>query len=395
MSHALKLNPYLTHLSLENNQLNKGDKFHKITFLLKSNKILKSLNLSKCDLDSEDAEALAEGLYENTALTSLNLAKNKIMTKGAIAIFESLRSDNTRLSHIDLSSNNIENDAIVALSKTLESNSVLQKINLYNNMVTDVVGRGLAVAIKNNRNLHCINLGHNSLERQDLNSIKEYCQRNVQNAEKNGLPVIREQLIRLMQSEEGVHLTEEQLHRRITQCQEERSQLEQEFHNGQDRFDRVKVKQDSMYAYLKEQRDLVHEQLDKLEEQEFQMEGMHHSIKKKFDEDMEDFTLKISKLKNLEKQTRGVIQQHLDKIEIKNRDNLVVIQKQQREVDRVSKKMLIKKLEFENMERAVEDLRAEVLRIEQEKEGAEKTLSTLKRTRTSYYKPNKSVNKSP
>ena len=154
LSHALKLNPYLTHLSLENNQLNKGDKFHKITFLLKSNKILKSLNLSKCDLDTEDAEALAEGLYENTALTSLNLAKNKIMTKGAIAIFESLRSDNTRLSHIDLSSNNIENDAIVALSKTLESNSVLQKINLYNNMVTDVVGRGLAVAIKNNRHLH-------------------------------------------------------------------------------------------------------------------------------------------------------------------------------------------------------------------------------------------------
>ena len=198
-----------------------------------------------------------------------------------------------------------------------------------------------------------------------------------------------------MQSEEGVHLTEEQLHRRINQWQEERSQLEQEFNNGQDRFDRVKVKQDSMYAYLKEQRDLVHEQLDKLEEQEFQMEGMHHSIKKKFDEDMEDVTLKISKLKNLEKQTRGVIQQHLDKIEIKNRDNLVVIQKQQREVDRVSKKMLIKKLEFENMERAVEDLRAEVLRMEQEKEGAEKTLSTLKRTRTSYYKPNKSVNKSP
>lgn len=45
--------------------------------------------------------------------------------------------------------------------------------------------------------------------------IKEYCKRNIQNAEKNGLPLIREQLVRLMQSEEGAHLSEQQIMQRV------------------------------------------------------------------------------------------------------------------------------------------------------------------------------------
>jgi len=75
---ALKLNPYLTHLNLENNQLNKNDKFYKIINLLKSNRILKSLNLSKCKLSQVDAENIAEGLSSNRGLTHLNLSKNNI-----------------------------------------------------------------------------------------------------------------------------------------------------------------------------------------------------------------------------------------------------------------------------------------------------------------------------
>mmetsp|Transcript_14252 Transcript_14252/g.12568 ORF Transcript_14252/g.12568 Transcript_14252/m.12568 type:complete len:155 (+) Transcript_14252:349-813(+) len=151
LSHALKMNPYLTHLNLENNELSKGDSFYKITILLKSNKFITSLNLSKCDLNIDDAENIAKGLIENQGLTSLNLSQNKITTKGAIHIFESLRSEHTKLKSLDVSSNNIESKAIESLVKTIEVNTVLQKLNLHNNMICEKVGRSLAIACKNNK----------------------------------------------------------------------------------------------------------------------------------------------------------------------------------------------------------------------------------------------------
>jgi Ran GTPase-activating protein (RanGAP) involved in mRNA processing and transport len=175
LSHALKLNPYLTHLNLENNHLSRGDKFSKITIMLKSNKILKYLNLSKCELGCVEAEAIADGLSENKALETLNLSKNRIMDKGASLIFESLQCEKTRLINLDLSSNSIHNEAIGALIGTLNVNEVIQKISLYNNMITESVGRSLSVAVKNNNSIHVLNLGHNSIEKQDMIQIKDSC----------------------------------------------------------------------------------------------------------------------------------------------------------------------------------------------------------------------------
>ena len=109
LSHALKLNPYLTHLNLENNQFHKGDKFYKITVMLQSNKILKSINLSKCSLEPEDAEVIGKGLLENDTLTSLNLSKNKIKAEGAAYIFDALRGKDSKVKVLDLSGNNIKN----------------------------------------------------------------------------------------------------------------------------------------------------------------------------------------------------------------------------------------------------------------------------------------------
>lgn len=119
---ALKLNPYLTHLNLENNDLRKNDKFHKITNLLRANKIMKNLNLSKCKLNEDDAESIAEGLAHNKALVHINLSHNNIGTKGAGMIFSSLTNEKSALKSIDLSQNNIEDEAISVLCKTLSVN---------------------------------------------------------------------------------------------------------------------------------------------------------------------------------------------------------------------------------------------------------------------------------
>lgn len=390
LSHALKLNPYLTHLNLENNQLGKGGKFSKITIMLKSNKILKSLNLSKCDLDCVDAEAIADGLFENKALETLNLSKNRIMDKGAICIFESLQSENTKLSNLDLSSNSIHNECIEALVETLRVNQVLQKISLFNNMITESVGRGISVAIKNNKSIQVINLAHNSLEKQDMLQIKDYCKRNIQNAEKIGLPVIREQLLNLMQSEEGIQLTEDELQERIRRCKKERSELEQEFNREQDKFDILKFKQTELYSKMIEMKDKADFDLYKLDEEEEQVILKEAGLAKQFEKDEEDLQFKISMIKNQEKITRGVIQQHLDKIDIRNRDRQSTLFKMRKELERVSKKMLFKQLEFESTQKAVEDLKNELEQIDKLTQ-AKKSISTLRRTRSSYYKGSKSI----
>lgn len=358
--------------------------------MLKSNKILKSLNLSKCDLDCVDAEAIADGLFENKALETLNISKNRIMNKGAICIFESLQSENTKLSNIDLSSNSIHNECIESLIETLRVNHVLQKISLYNNMITESVGRSISVALKNNKSIHVLNLAHNSLEKQDMLQIKEYCKRNIQNAEKIGLPVIREQLVNLMQSEEGIQLTEDELQVRIKRCKKERAELEQEFNREQDKFDVLKFKQNELYSQMMEMKDKVDLDLYKLDEEEEQIIFKEAGLAKQFEKDEEDLQFKISMIKNQEKITRGVIQQHLDKIDIRNRDRQGTLFRMKKELERVSKKMLFKKLEFESTQKAVEDLKEELDQIDQLNK-AKKSISTLRRTKSSYYKGSKSI----
>ena len=146
--HALKLNPYLTHLNLESNNLSKGKKFNSIISMLKSNKVIKSINLSKCELTSNEAEMLADGLSANTSVTTLNLSRNDLYTQGWIYLFDWLCNNSLKLSHIDLSYNHIEDEAIKSLSKTLEVNTYLQRISLYSNMLSKNSCNELMISLK-------------------------------------------------------------------------------------------------------------------------------------------------------------------------------------------------------------------------------------------------------
>lgn len=301
LSHAIKMNPYLTHLNLESNSLSQGDKFYKITMLLKSNKILKSLNLSKCGLGIEDAEAISKGLTDNQSLTSLNLSKNKIMTKGATHIFESLQGENSKLQNLDLSSNSIESEAIESLIHTLEDNNVLKKLNLYNNMLSETIGRSLAIACKNNKSIQAINLSYNNLDKKDLIKIKEYCKRNIQNAEKIGLPAIRDELVHLMQTDEGITVTEDQILEVVKYSKKERKYLEEEFIKGQDKFDHLKNRQENQYHELLKTCKEVDEKIKELDQIESDLNDREIQDNKNFENEKEDLIFKIKLCKNQQK----------------------------------------------------------------------------------------------
>jgi hypothetical protein len=58
--------------------------------MLKMNKILQFLSLANCELDSEDAECIADGLESNIALKTLNLAKNRINSYGCCKLADAV-----------------------------------------------------------------------------------------------------------------------------------------------------------------------------------------------------------------------------------------------------------------------------------------------------------------
>jgi uncharacterized protein (UPF0128 family) len=138
---------------------------------------------------------------------------------------------------------------------------------------------------------------------------------------------------------------------------------------------------------MKDKVDINFDKLDDVEEQVILKEA---GLAKKFEKDVEEVQFKFTMLKNQQKIARGTIQQHLDKIDIRNRDRQETLLKIKRELDRTLKKMILKKHVFENMEKAVEDMKNETDLLEKENQSS-KTISTLRRTKSNYYKPGKSL----
>jgi Ran GTPase-activating protein (RanGAP) involved in mRNA processing and transport len=393
LSHALKLNSHLTHLNLESNNFADTDKFYKITLLLKSNKILKSLNLSKCNLTEQHAEHLSEGLSENSGLLNLYLSKNKLMTKGAIEIFDSLVNEEWTLRLLDLSHNQLSDGSIPSLWRFIDSTSTLQKLNLSSNTFSELLGKPLCASMKKNWTILYLNASLNNLEKRYSQMLKSWCDRNIQNQESKGLPEIRQQLLELTHSEEGTKLSEDQLLRRVEQYKDERMQLEKEFYCTHDKFEAIKDQQISMYNVMVDNTKEVSQQLDLIEEEESRMEERTEEVRQRLDMEMEELLIQQRQIKEQQKEIRGTIQQHLDRIDIKTRDHQMAVYKQKRELERVQKKLLVKKLNYENLFQEVEELKASIERLEKEKQ--QWTISTAKKTRTTFHKSSKSINKTP
>jgi hypothetical protein len=72
---SLKHNTHLSELDLSENDL-KGSKIAKVQICLWTNRELRKLTLSKCQLGREAAQAIGLGLYKNHTLSSLNLSGN-------------------------------------------------------------------------------------------------------------------------------------------------------------------------------------------------------------------------------------------------------------------------------------------------------------------------------
>lgn len=122
----LESNNTLISLSLKYINLSDSGHFNMIADGLKVNQRLAYLDMSACNINDKDAEALADALKVNIALTDLNLRINYIGARGCKLIAKSLM-DNTTLTKLDLMLNPI-NSGIKHLFNFSKFNSVLNRL---------------------------------------------------------------------------------------------------------------------------------------------------------------------------------------------------------------------------------------------------------------------------
>jgi TPR repeat protein len=140
-----------------------------VCFALKFNTSLQYLFLDKMEIESEEAEYIAEGLKLHPLLEHISLNDNKIGFRGAAAFFTALES-NKSLKSLNLSGNLIGLVEAKSVAVALQFNSTLISLDLSNNNLGNSV-EAFSDALKSNNSLEKLNLSENSLDPQAINSI--------------------------------------------------------------------------------------------------------------------------------------------------------------------------------------------------------------------------------
>lgn len=130
--------------------------------ILKVNKSLVSLNLSKCSLGDPEARALAEMLYVNNTLSYLELQGNKL-THVSAKFFLSALVLNSTLTHLDLQSNRIRNAGAGYMAIALKINRSLSYLFLTQNLLTGEGVKEIAEALRENVSLTELDLRANDI----------------------------------------------------------------------------------------------------------------------------------------------------------------------------------------------------------------------------------------
>ena len=127
---------------------------------LKRNRGLKTLHISHCGIDDQGMKSLASALETNGSLEWLNLRENDAVTGiGLMALGESLKS-NRGLKSLDISYCSIDDQGMESLASVLETNGSLEWLNLRANDAVTVIGlMALGESLKSNGALKTLYLG--------------------------------------------------------------------------------------------------------------------------------------------------------------------------------------------------------------------------------------------
>lgn len=110
-----------------------------------------------------------------------------------------------------------------------------------------------------------LNLGWNSIDSHHLSIISDYLKRNLKNAEKNGLPLIKDEILHLLKSDEGKKISEKQILDNVSKIKAEKSKIEEWFTKDLVKFESAKVNDKVLYDNIKTQKWNTLKEIDSLD----------------------------------------------------------------------------------------------------------------------------------
>jgi Ran GTPase-activating protein (RanGAP) involved in mRNA processing and transport len=161
---ALREKPLFTALTLGWFNSIGAEGAHAMGELLATHTGLASLDLSACDIDSDGAIAIAQGLYDNITLEHLRLRHNaKLKAEGVLALAGALQT-HPAIKSVDLSGIPLDLATVEALAQMLLNNHPsLVSLDLSECGIDDAGASILAKALAQNKTLKKLALNNNKI----------------------------------------------------------------------------------------------------------------------------------------------------------------------------------------------------------------------------------------
>ncbi|KAM9296090.1 leucine-rich repeat-containing protein 45 [Gastrophryne carolinensis] len=141
---------------------------------LRTNSVLKYLDLKGNNLRGEAAEALGKLLRHNSSIISLILEWNSLgMWDEGFSMFCDGLCSNQTLQTLDLRNNQINHKGAEELSVALKSNFTLKELDLRWNNIGLLGGRAILDCLQNNRSLSKLELSGNNIPSDILRAIEQ------------------------------------------------------------------------------------------------------------------------------------------------------------------------------------------------------------------------------
>ncbi|KFO93992.1 Ribonuclease inhibitor, partial [Buceros rhinoceros silvestris] len=175
LSSVIRMNPSLTELKLNNNDLGDAGMLHLCKGLLTPSCNLQTLWVQNCSLTSASCEALRSLLITQPSLTELHLSDNKLETAGVKMLCQGMMNPNCKLEKLQLEYCELTGDVVEALNAALQSKPALKQLSLSNNALGDaavkLLCRGLLDANCNLELLQLENCGITCDSCQEISAV--------------------------------------------------------------------------------------------------------------------------------------------------------------------------------------------------------------------------------
>lgn len=162
----------LRSINLSKNQLN-SENVSALIKSLASNEGLQEIRLENNNIDKEIVPTLVEEIPKFEKLKTLDLSDNKLGDSGASKLVEGLQAATLSLSALQLSGNGIGDSGASAIATFISKNKTVSKIVLKENKISDEGANALASSLKENDLIDELDLSSNRIGNKGAMSLKK------------------------------------------------------------------------------------------------------------------------------------------------------------------------------------------------------------------------------